>query len=211
MRKLLLWLGPAACRPPGSYPTEPWISRCKAENAIWRRFTRPQGQYGNPSTEILRKGKGWRWGPSVFQEAGKSNIRLDWPWVFRETRFVLTPWPTISKSEIEAMFLLTYKSASTSEGLEQFKELHRQHKAALVAGRLADARAAMESIFQLSWNLDGRYVREHYPRRPDSDPAMLVDAFSYGALICCYLAGDFRRRSPAYPKDFSRGQNSERL
>jgi hypothetical protein len=117
---------------------------------------------------------------------------------------------------IEAALLLANNAHAVGNDIDEFRKLHREHRSALLNNQLEEARTALTGIFTLSESLDTRETLERLRRNPlRGDPAMLADAFKFGALICCYVAGEFRRRSQAYAKDksfdLSYAKNAEEL
>ncbi|MEW5927127.1 MAG: hypothetical protein AB1941_06575 [Gemmatimonadota bacterium] len=89
------------------------------------------------------------------------------------------------------------------EGFQaRFCELHARHVRELRAGRIAPAHGVLGGIHDVSFELEWK---EFWTDQEISNPGAIYeladDAFTRGPLICAYMVGDMRSRSPRYDPD----------
>jgi hypothetical protein len=102
------------------------------------------------------------------------------------------------RAEVIERDLQKHYETEVKECLAKFLSLHSQHVAALRQRQYVLAHEILQKINNLSYSLETSEAGLH--RRLGADYAMLgMEAYSKGALMCGYVAGDLRRKSKHYP------------
>jgi hypothetical protein len=94
-----------------------------------------------------------------------------------------------------------YELVHVREFLDEFRRLHEENIEALREGRVLRSHELVNNIHQLSYNLEYSELGRKLNHLSGVDYAMASRAGEEGPLICCYLAGDLKRKSPVYPGD----------
>lgn len=94
-----------------------------------------------------------------------------------------------------------YEAVSVQECLDEFRRLHQENIKSLREGHILRSHELVKQIHKLSYNLECSEISRKLSHRPGVDYAMLSRTGEEGPLICCYLVGDLKRKSPGYPGD----------